>query len=90
MSATPSAELPVPEQLVSPESEKLLRVMSDAYARGDGYALDFVVEPGASTFATSCSVDENGTIKVHLSPELLERAEAEDRLEFLGFATLQC
>lgn len=88
MSAAPTAELPVPEQLVSPESEKLLRVMSDAYARGDGYALDFVVEPGASTFATSCSVDENGTIKVHLSPELLERAEAEDRLEFLGFATL--
>lgn len=88
MSATPSAELPAPEQLVSPESEKLLRVMSDAYARGDGYDLDFVVEPGASTFATSCSVDENGTIKVHLSPELLKRAEAEDRLEFLGFATL--
>lgn len=88
MSAAPIAELPVPEQLVSPESEKLLKVMSDAYARGDGYALDFVVEPDASTFATSCTVDEEGRIKVHLSPELLKRAEAEDRLEFLGFATL--
>lgn len=88
MSAEPTAELAVPEQLVSPESEKLLKVMSDAYARGDGYALDFVVEPGASTFATSCTVDDEGRIKVHLSPELLKRAEAEDRLDFLGFATL--
>jgi hypothetical protein len=86
--ADPKETLPVTEQILSPEGEKLLKVLSDSYARGDGYSLEFSAEPDASTFATSCGLDEQGTIKVHLSTELLRRADAEDRLELLGFATL--
>ncbi|MHB1910385.1 MAG: hypothetical protein ACYCQJ_16185 [Nitrososphaerales archaeon] len=88
MSATTNPELATPDQIISPEGEHLLKVLSDGYARGDGYDLDYVVDPNASTFSTSCTVDESGRIRVHLSPSLLSRAEAEDRLELLGFAVL--
>lgn len=78
----------IAEQLVSPESEQVLKAMSDSFARGDGYDVDFVVDPSAPTFSTMCSVDEKGVIKVGLSPELLKRVDAEDRLEFLGYGVL--
>ncbi len=72
------------EQLVSPEGEALLKAMSNAYARSDGYNVQFTVAPEDSTFSTTCTLDEKGAINVRVSPELLRRAEAEDRLEFLG------
>lgn len=86
--STSMEDVTVGEHIVSSEGQKLLKVLSDSYARGDGYALEFVADSNLSTFATTCQADETGKIKVHLSADLLQRAEAEDRLEMLGFATL--
>jgi hypothetical protein len=82
-------EVQVAEQLVSPEGETMLRVLSDAFARTDSFDINFTVNQSPdSTFQTSCTIDEAGKITVELSPDLLRRAESEDRLNFLGFCVM--
>jgi len=60
---------------------------SEAMAYGYGYTIDVELSDALSTSETSLSLTDH-KIKVRLSQQLIERAEAEDQLDFLGFNIL--
>lgn len=60
---------------------------SEAMAYGYGYQVDIVLSDEISTSVTSLSLKDQ-KIQVQISRQLIERAGAEDQLDFLGFNIL--
>lgn len=76
--------LGVPETVLD---TKWARDFSEAMAYAHGYQIDIAVSDTLSTSMTSLSLADR-KIRVQVSRKLVERAEDEDRLDFLGFNVL--
>lgn len=61
--------------------------LSEAMAYGYGYTIDIEVSDKLPTSSTNLSLTDH-KIKVQLSRQLIERADVEDQLDFLGFNIL--